>query len=168
VRGTSGWGAGLPASELRRALAVFASATATMLAAACTQPDRSFEACDATSEPTVAAQPTGEPSFLVFFAEDEATVPPSAHATTAEVARKIEAHASMKAILVGHDDTSKGAQAAMDLSLRRAEAIKGALIVLGIPAERIFVSAKGKEQLMELTADGVSEPLNCRVEIFLR
>jgi outer membrane protein OmpA-like peptidoglycan-associated protein len=53
------------------------------------------------------------------------------------------------------------------LSLRRAEAVKAAMIKQGVPASLIVVVGKGESQPLVPTADGVREPQNRRVEIVI-
>lgn len=62
--------------------------------------------------------------------------------------------------VVGHTDRS-GAQAYnMDLSRRRAEAVRDGLIRLGVPADRIQLKWRGENQPLITTEDGVREPVN--------
>jgi outer membrane protein OmpA-like peptidoglycan-associated protein len=53
----------------------------------------------------------------------------------------------------------------MALSLRRANAVKNALVREGVPAAAITVIGRGEQGLLVPTADGVREPQNRRVEI---
>ncbi|SKA31105.1 OmpA family protein, partial [Enhydrobacter aerosaccus] len=53
----------------------------------------------------------------------------------------------------------------MALSLRRANAVKDALVRNGVPATAISVVGKGEQGLLVPTADGVREPQNRRVVI---
>jgi outer membrane protein OmpA-like peptidoglycan-associated protein len=55
----------------------------------------------------------------------------------------------------------------MALSLRRANAVKDALIRDGVPSAAITVVGVGKAGLLVQTADGVREPQNRRVEIII-
>ena len=56
----------------------------------------------------------------------------------------------------------------MALSIRRANAVKDALVRAGIPANQIAVIGKGESDPLVPTADGVREPQNRRVEILLQ
>ena len=55
----------------------------------------------------------------------------------------------------------------MALSLRRANAVKDALVREGVPATGIAVIGRGESQPLVQTADGVREPQNRRVEIVI-
>jgi outer membrane protein OmpA-like peptidoglycan-associated protein len=56
----------------------------------------------------------------------------------------------------------------MALSLRRANAVKDALVREGVPAQAIAVIGRGEAGLLVKTADGVREPQNRRVEIVIQ
>jgi outer membrane protein OmpA-like peptidoglycan-associated protein len=55
----------------------------------------------------------------------------------------------------------------MNLSQRRAQAVSNRLVELGVPRERIEPAARGEEDPLVPTADGVREPQNRRIEIDL-
>jgi outer membrane protein OmpA-like peptidoglycan-associated protein len=55
----------------------------------------------------------------------------------------------------------------MALSLRRANAVKDALVREGVPAAAITATGVGKAGLLVPTPDGVREPQNRRVEIVI-
>ena len=56
----------------------------------------------------------------------------------------------------------------MALSLRRANAVKDALVREGVPATAIAVVGRGESMPLVQTADGVREPQNRRVEIVVQ
>ena len=68
----------------------------------------------------------------------------------------------------GHTDTSGPEAYNMALSLRRANAVKDALVREGVPAQAISVVGRGEQGLLVQTADGVREPQNRRVEIVIQ
>ena len=65
----------------------------------------------------------------------------------------------------GHTDTTGTEAYNMALSLRRANAVKDALVKLGVPAAAITTVGRGEAGLLVQTGDGVREPQNRRVEI---
>ena len=69
--------------------------------------------------------------------------------------------------LIGHTDAAGSEKYNLALSLRRANAVKAALVKLGIPANEISVVGKGKSEPLVPTKDGVREPQNRRVQILL-
>ncbi|TAJ86536.1 OmpA family protein, partial [Reyranella sp.] len=68
----------------------------------------------------------------------------------------------------GHTDTSGSEQYNMALSLRRANAVKDALVREGVPATAIAVIGRGEQGLLVQTGDNVREPQNRRVEIVVQ
>jgi outer membrane protein OmpA-like peptidoglycan-associated protein len=67
--------------------------------------------------------------------------------------------------LVGHADRSGSDTYNQALSLRRANAVKGALVREGVSESMIAVDGRGESEPMVPTADGVREPQNRRVNI---
>jgi outer membrane protein OmpA-like peptidoglycan-associated protein len=75
---------------------------------------------------------------------------------------------SARITATGHADTSGPENYNMALSLRRANAVKDALVREGVPATAIAVIGRGESQPLVPTADGVREPQNRRVEIVVQ
>jgi outer membrane protein OmpA-like peptidoglycan-associated protein len=70
--------------------------------------------------------------------------------------------------VIGHTDTVGELRGNDQLSAHRAETVKGFLVGIGIPAERIQTAGRGKREPIVPTADNVDEPKNRRVEINVR
>ena len=68
-------------------------------------------------------------------------------------------------VVTGNTDTSGTAQYNKDLSARRAEVVRRALVAYGLDGSKIRVRALGESSLAEPTKDGVREPLNRRTEV---
>jgi len=71
-------------------------------------------------------------------------------------------------VVIGHTDTVGDAEGNDRLSAQRAETVKGFLVGIGIPAERIRTAGRGERELLVPTDDNVEEPRNRRVEINVR
>ena len=71
----------------------------------------------------------------------------------------------VRVYLEGHTSTIGDDADNMDLSLRRAMALRDALIARGIPDNIVHVEAFGEGVPARLTADGVHEPQNDRVVV---
>lgn len=71
-------------------------------------------------------------------------------------------------LVVGHTDTVGGEESNDRLSAQRAERVKGYLVGIGIPAERITTAGRGQRELLVPSGDNVDEPRNRRVEIIVR
>jgi OmpA-OmpF porin, OOP family len=68
--------------------------------------------------------------------------------------------------LTGHDDASHPPAEAVALSIKRAEAVKAAMVDNGgINAGGFTIKGQGRQQPLVQTADGVAERANRRVEI---
>ena len=108
------------------------------------------------------------PSFMVFFDWDRSNRSQQALVTIKQAADAFKAKGSARITATGHTDTSGPEAYNMALSLRRANAVKDALVREGVPPQAITVIGKGETQLLVPTADGVREPQNRRVEIVIQ
>jgi outer membrane protein OmpA-like peptidoglycan-associated protein len=71
-------------------------------------------------------------------------------------------------LVVGHTDLVGSDPFNDALGQQRAETVRAALIRLGIPAEDVRATSRGKREPAVPTPDGVPEPLNRRVVIIVR
>jgi OmpA-OmpF porin, OOP family len=108
------------------------------------------------------------PSFMVFFDWDRSNLSQQALATIKQAADAFKQKGSARITATGHTDTSGPEAYNMALSLRRANAVKDALVREGVPAQAITVIGRGEQGLLVQTADGVREPQNRRVEIVIQ
>ena len=136
---------------------ILAFATASLVAACSSEPPP-------PPPPPPAAQAT---SFMVFFDWDRYNLSQQALATIQQAADTYKSTGSARITATGHTDRSGPDNYNMALSLRRANAVKDALVRDGVPPGAIQVIGKGETQPLVPTADGVREPQNRRVEIVL-
>jgi hypothetical protein len=106
-------------------------------------------------------------AFMVFFDWDRYNLSPQALNVIQQAASAFKSRGSAQITATGHTDTSGPENYNMALSLRRANAVKDALVREGVPAPAIVVVGKGESQLLVQTGDGVREPQNRRVEIVI-
>jgi outer membrane protein OmpA-like peptidoglycan-associated protein len=106
--------------------------------------------------------------YIVFFDFDRANLTAQAMTTIRQAAAAAKAGNKTRIGVTGHADRSGSDAYNMALSLRRANAVKDALVREGIPATGITVVGRGESQPLVPTADGVREPQNRRVEIVLQ
>ena len=125
-------------------------------------------ACDSHPQALTAPPPPSmaeASSYLVFFDWDKSNLSPQAMATISQAAAAYKASGSARLTNVGNADTSGSTTYNMALSLRRADAVRQALIQNGVPATSIDTAGRGETSLMVATADNVREPQNRRVEL---
>jgi opacity protein-like surface antigen len=112
--------------------------------------------------------PVAAPSFMVFFVWDRSTLSAQALNTIRQAADAYKAKGNARITATGHTDRSGPENYNMALSLRRANAVKDALVRDGVPATAISVIGKGESDPLVPTADGVREPQNRRVVIVIQ
>jgi OOP family OmpA-OmpF porin len=123
--------------------------------------------------PTVAPPPPAAPvaqsnSYMVFFDWDRSNLSAQAMSTIQQAANAYKTKGNARIVATGHADKSGPENYNMALSLRRANAVKDALVQNGVPATAISVVGRGESQPLVPTADGVREPQNRRVEIVIQ
>ena len=103
---------------------------------------------------------------MVFFDWDRSNLSAAALNTIKQAATAFKTKGNARITATGHTDTAGPETYNMALSLRRANAVKDALVREGVPAQAITVVGRG-EQLLVQTGDDVREPQNRRVEIVI-
>jgi len=145
---------------------------AAMAPAVATQPPpepQPVQVVETAPEPE--AQPEPEPrvlpQFLVFFGFDKSVLTPEALDIIRIAAKSAEEGQPIRIDATGHADRSGSSTYNQALSVRRAEAVRTALVSMGIAATDISITGKGEASPLVKTADGVREAQNRRVEIVL-
>jgi outer membrane protein OmpA-like peptidoglycan-associated protein len=105
--------------------------------------------------------------FLLYFREGTELRCDSAK-LLADILAAIKEKNSRYISVVGHADTLGSAEYNLELSKKRALAVKELLVQSGVPAETIETTSHGKENPLIPTADNVYEPRNRRVEVVVR
>jgi OOP family OmpA-OmpF porin len=121
-------------------------------------------------KPAMVETVTEPRTYVVLFDWDKSDIRPDGQAVIDEVLADATAQGIDTVVIsaTGHTDLSGSEDYNMALSLRRADAVREALIAGGIPAEAITVAGRGESEPAVPTADGVREQANRRVEIFLQ
>jgi hypothetical protein len=124
------------------------------------------------SQPAPAPPPPPPPvaqsqAFMVFFDWDRSNLSQQALNTVQQAASAFKTRGSAQITATGHTDTSGSEAYNMALSLRRANAVKNALVQNGVPPQAISVVGRGESNPLVPTGDGVREPQNRRVEIVI-
>jgi OOP family OmpA-OmpF porin len=105
-----------------------------------------------TAQPVAASSPASAPKAetpmiaTVLFDYNSAAVRPGDAAKLDDLASKTKARSSDRVNVVGHADRIGGDSYNMDLSKRRAEAVRSHLTGRGIESGRVRVDAKGESE----------------------
>jgi OmpA-OmpF porin, OOP family len=118
--------------------------------------------------PQAAPAPQIQRSYLVFFDFDKSNITPEADRVIQQAAANAKQGNVSRIQATGHADRAGPDKYNMALSIRRANAVKAALVRQGIPEGQIVVIGKGETEPLVPTPDGVREPQNRRVEILLQ
>lgn len=102
---------------------------------------------------------------IIYFDHDSFVIRPEYQALIAENARLIKAQASRRVAIEGHTDETGGREYNLALGQKRAEAVAGALRILGVPANQMEAVSFGKEKPAALGKDEAAYSQNRRAEI---
>jgi OOP family OmpA-OmpF porin len=118
--------------------------------------------------PVAAPAPAPARTYLVFFDWDRSDLTARARQIIAEAAQASTRVATTRIEVDGHADKSGTPAYNQGLSMRRAQAVAGELVRLGVARTAIDIQAFGDTKPLVPTAAGVREPQNRRVEIILK
>jgi len=105
--------------------------------------------------------------FTIYFAFDSDVLTPAAMKIIDDAVAAAEQHGIVDFSVTGHADRAGPEAYNLDLSLRRANAVRDVLIQRGVKAGGISVAGRGEAEPAVPTADGVPEQANRRVQIIL-
>ncbi|PHS79458.1 MAG: hypothetical protein COB59_01850 [Rhodospirillaceae bacterium] len=106
-------------------------------------------------------------AYVVYFVLNKAELTPEGHTIIQQVADNAKAMEITRLHLTGHTDRSGKEDYNLELSKRRAAAVRVAFVALGFESANISIRAKG-ETVPEIDIQGHEfEPKNRRVEIVL-
>lgn len=103
----------------------------------------------------------------VLFEFNRAEVKASAQARMAQLADFLKQYPDRRVSIEGHTDNIGSTSYNMELSLRRAEAIKSQLVGLGIASERISTVGYGKDFPVAANDTDTNRAINRRVEVVI-
>ena len=111
------------------------------------------------------AAPVAPQSFVLFFDFDSDVITPAGAAAIDDAIASAGSGGFTEFSVTGHADRAGSEDYNLDLSLRRANAVRDALTGRGFDLDGIFVAGRGEAEPAVPTADGVREQANRRVEI---
>lgn len=103
--------------------------------------------------------------YLVFFDFDQSVVGPGGANVLDAVAQEINGRNLNAVSIVGHTDSSGSNKYNDRLAMKRANAVRDALVKRGVNAAVLRVEGRGESELLVQTADDVREPANRRAQI---
>ena len=102
------------------------------------------------------------------FETGGAELSPASNPALEVTARLLQAHPDMSMLIVGHSDNQGSLESNIDLSKRRAEAVRTALIGLGVAPGRLEASGAGYMAPVTTNDTPEGRAMNRRVELVLR
>lgn len=117
-----------------------------------------------TAKPVDGAEKTKLPENAIYFAPDMVAI----NEDGADLLKKIvdSLPTTPNTIIIhGHTDRAEGGKDRMKFSIRRANAVRDALVGMGVDPNTIKVFGFGDSDLLRPTEPDVADPLNRRVEI---
>ena len=134
--------------------------------------DQQIRELDEATEGTgvdVSKTPDGESILVnlpdVTFAVDSTTISPSFRAALDEVAASLQKYPDSLVDVMGHTDSTGADSYNVDLSRRRAESVKGYLVMRGVAGARVATIGYGEQYPRADNATEEGRALNRRVEI---
>ncbi len=104
---------------------------------------------------------------ILYFPFDSDRLGSTAKAALGQLVSDIKSAGKVNVNINGHADRAGTEPYNLDLSERRAKFVQQALKAAGVPASMLHYFAFGESDPAVVTADGVEEPKNRRVEIFI-
>jgi outer membrane protein OmpA-like peptidoglycan-associated protein len=129
--------------------------------------DQRMEPTPVVTAPPPPVTPPAPRQFVVYFGFNKTSLSKAAKETVSEAASAAMRDGFASILVTGHTDTVGSSRYNANLSKRRAETVKAALVKQGIPAKGITATGKGESELMVQTGDREMEPRNRRAEIDL-
>lgn len=113
-------------------------------------------------------QPRPPQTEILHFETGAVTLTAPARARMSDVVLMILDRSHPDVSVVGHTDRAGDPALNLELSRRRAEAVRDLLVAKGVDPEIITVASHGERNPLVPTEDDVAEPRNRRVEVIVR
>ena len=129
---------------------------------------RSAEEIRASYGSVLAALPARPASFLLYFVSGTDELTEESRGELLKILEELKRRPTPDVAVIAHTDTVGDHESNDRLSAQRAERVRGVLVSIGIPIERIHAAGRGEREPLIATADNIDEPRNRRVEINVR
>lgn len=116
---------------------------------------------------TLQQQGTAVSPIRIYFERGRSALGEGAIPLALEAAAQLRQQPSAQVVIIGHTDTATPAADANQLSRRMAESVAEAIAAQGVNRSRIRIVAKGRSELAVATPDGIAEPLNRFVAVYV-
>lgn len=113
------------------------------------------------------APPPPVRTFVVFFDFNRSDISQAARVTIEEAVRTVKQNGFARIVVTGHTDRTGKNKYNQKLSERRADAVKSAMVSMGIVGGQITTSGKSFSAPLVPTGPGIREPQNRRAVIDL-
>lgn len=114
------------------------------------------------------ALPAKPAVFMLYFITGTDELTDESKTDLQRILEELKQRPNPDVLVIGHTDTVGELRGNDMLSALRAQTVKGFLIGIGIPEERIVTAGRGKREPIVPTEDQIDEPKNRRVEINVR
>jgi OOP family OmpA-OmpF porin len=114
------------------------------------------------------APPPPSKAWMVFFDTNSTTLSQQSATTVTEAANVAKSTPNARVAVTGYTDTDGAPAYNQQLSIRRADAVKNALMSSGIAPQAITVNGAGEAGLLIETPDQTKNEKNRRVQIVVQ
>lgn len=114
------------------------------------------------------APPGPTKEWMVFFDTNSTALSQQSSMTIQQAAQAAKSVANARVNVTGFTDTDGSPAYNMQLSQRRANAVRNALVQNGIPAQSVSITGDGESNLLVQTGDQVKNEKNRRVRIVVQ
>lgn len=114
------------------------------------------------------AQPALPESFLLYFEGGGTNLTTESAALIPTITERILARKEVDISIIGHSDTSGGAELNERLARERAVYVSGFFNTTDLHLREVTITSHGEKNLLVKTADDIKEPQNRRVEVTIR
>jgi outer membrane protein OmpA-like peptidoglycan-associated protein len=114
------------------------------------------------------APPAPSKAWMVFFDTNSTTLSQQATMTVTEAVNVAKSMPNARVAITGYTDTDGAPAYNQQLSIRRADAVKTALVSSGIAPQAISVNGTGEAGLLIETPDQTKNEKNRRVQIVVQ